>query len=180
MTRVRRASHLARRFFGSLRTGGPRPADNAWVASVLQPDELALWSQLSNPDRRHSVAVARRVQRVLANGAADTEQRWLAAALLHDVGKVDAGLGTFARVGATLAGAARGRDQAKSWSTRTGITRKVGLYLRHPELGEARIRDAGGRDEAARWARAHHEPASWDSLAFPADVVTALHDADDD
>ena len=180
MSRFRRASHLARRFFGSLRPGGPRAADNEWVASVLQPDELALWSQLSDPDRRHSVAVARRVQQALVNDVGETDQRWLATALLHDVGKVDAGLGTFARVGATLAGAARGRERAKEWSTRTGMTRKVGLYLRHPELGEERIRAAGGRDEAARWARAHHEPATWDALAFPADVVAALHDADDD
>lgn len=180
MSRFRRASHLARRFFGSLRPGGPRAKDTQWVASVLHPDELALWSQLSDPDRRHSVAVARRVQRALASGGTDTEQRWLATALLHDVGKVDAGLGTFARVGATLAAAARGRDRAKEWSTRTGMARKVGLYLRHPELGEARIHEVGGRDEAARWARAHHEPATWDALAFPAAVVTALHDADDD
>jgi hypothetical protein len=180
MNRFRRASHLVRRFFGSLRPGGPQAADIAWVASVLQPDELALWSQLSNADRRHSVAVARRVMQALADDPVANDPRWLAAALLHDVGKVDAGLGTVARVGATLAGAARGRDRAKDWSTRAGITRKVGLYLRHPELGEARIREAGGRDEAARWARAHHEPATWHALAFPADVVAALHDADDD
>jgi hypothetical protein len=180
MSRFGRASHLARRFFGSLRPGGPYAADTEWVASLLQPDELALWSRLSNADRRHSVAVARRVSQALADDQVANDPRWLAAALLHDVGKVDAGLGTFARVGATLVGAVRGRDRATEWSTRTGITRKVGLYLRHPELGEARIREAGGRDEAARWARAHHEPGTWPTLAFPANVVTALHDADDD
>jgi hypothetical protein len=177
---MRRAGHLVRRFVGSLRPGGPKPADDAWVASVLLPGERELWSRMSNADRRHSVGVARRVERALAGTPYAGESGWLAAALLHDVGKLDAGLGTFRRVGATLAGAAAGRDMADLWSSKRGITRRVGLYLRHPELGETRIRLAGGRDVAARWASAHHEPDRWHDLEVPADVVAALHDADDD
>lgn len=175
-----RAAHLTRRFFGSLRPGPPRARDVAWVEGVLTPGEYELWSRCSNPDRRHSIGVARRVERALADTPAAGDDRWLAAALLHDVGKLDAGLGTFRRVGATLAGAAAGHDMAEVWSTKRGITRRVGLYLRHPELGETRIRLAGGREEVARWARAHHEPDTWPALDFPAEVVTALHESDDD
>jgi hypothetical protein len=175
-----RAGHLTRRFVGSLRPGPPSAADDQWVRSVLLPGEYELWSRMPNADRRHSVGVARRVSVTLASTAYSDDRRWLAAALLHDVGKMDARLGVLARVGATLAGAVGGREMAPIWSEKRGITRRVGLYLRHPELGADHIRVSGGTDVAARWASAHHDPSAWDSTGIPAPVVTALHDADDD
>jgi putative nucleotidyltransferase with HDIG domain len=172
--------HLTRRFFGALRPGPPRATDREWVATVLSPAALALWNRMPNPDRRHSVAVARRVQHALASTPDADDPRWLAAALLHDVGKVDSGLGTYGRVVATLAGAAAGRDTAEAWITRRGFTRRVGLYLEHPRLGADMIRVAGGPEEAAVWAAAHHTPETWDALAIPRPVVDALATADDD
>jgi predicted HD phosphohydrolase len=146
----------------------------------MRPGEYALWSRLPNHDRRHSIVVARRVQRTLAGTPHADDDQWLAAALLHDVGKLDARLGVFARVGATVAGAAAGHDMADLWSEKRGITRRVGLYLRHPELGAQQIRFAGGHDSAARWAAAHHDPSTWDATGIPGPVVDALHAADDD
>jgi hypothetical protein len=69
---------------------------------------------------------------------------------------------------------------ADAWSERSGFTRRVGLYLRHPELGADRIRLLGGPEEAAQWAAAHHDRAAWDGLTIPRDVVLALAAADDD
>ncbi len=69
---------------------------------------------------------------------------------------------------------------APIWSEKRGITRRVGLYLRHPELGADLIRVSGGSDVAARWAAAHHDPSRWDATDIPAPVVAALHAADDD
>jgi putative nucleotidyltransferase with HDIG domain len=77
-------AHLARRFFGSLRPGGPSARDAQWVQSVLSSEEHALWQRMSGPDRRHSAQVARAVQRALGD---DAPTEVLAAALLHDVGK---------------------------------------------------------------------------------------------
>jgi hypothetical protein len=175
-----RLPHLTRRFFGSLRPGPPCAADTAWVETVLVPGEYELWSRMPNADRRHSIGVARRVQEALAGTAYADDSRWVAAALLHDVGKIDAGLNTFQRVGATLAGAAAGHDMAEAWAAKRGITRRVGLYLQHPELGATRIRLAGGRAEVAAWAEAHHQPERWVGTGIPEPVITALHDADDD
>jgi hypothetical protein len=175
-----RPAHLVRRFFGALRPGGPSAEDGAWVSGILDPGERDLWSRMAAQDRRHSVGVARRVDAALASTPEAGDRRWLAAALLHDVGKLDAELGVFGRVGATLAGAAAGHERADNWSTRRGMTRRVGLYLRHPELGATRIRRAGGHDEAARWAGAHHTRESWAALGFPPVVVDALVAADDD
>ena len=69
---------------------------------------------------------------------------------------------------------------AELWSTKRGITRRVGLYLRHPELGSDRIRVVGGRAEAAQWARVHHTPDDWPSTGLPSAVVEALAAADND
>lgn len=178
--RARRAVHLTRRFFTSLWPGAPKPRDDAWVRKVLRPGEYALWSRLPNHDRRHSIAVARRVERALAGTPYAGDDQWLAAALLHDVGKIDARLGVLGRVGATLAGAAAGHEMAVAWSDKRGITRRVGLYLRHAELGADHIRLAGGTEVAARWAAAHHDESAWAATGIPAPVVAALHDADDD
>jgi hypothetical protein len=177
---MKRARHLTRRFFGALRPGGPAPRDTAWVETILTKPEQELWARMKSHDRRHSVAVARRVQRALAGTPHHDDSRWMAAALLHDVGKLDSGLGVFARVAATLAGAAAGHDMAEAWSAKRGITRRFGLYLRHAELGETRLRVIGARDEAAAWAGAHHDQSTWDALALPSAVVTALDEADDD
>ena len=53
--------HLVRRFLGSLVPFPPREVDVAWVAVQLTPEELAVWQRMSRPDRRHSIAVARRL-----------------------------------------------------------------------------------------------------------------------
>jgi hypothetical protein len=120
------------------------------------------------------------VQNQLAAIGEAEDRRWLAASLLHDVGKVDCGLGVYGRVVATLAVAAAGRDTADAWGTRRGFTRRVGLYVQHPRLGADMIRVAGGAEEAAQWAGAHHTPEAWDDLAIPRAVVDVLVAADDD
>jgi hypothetical protein len=149
--------HLARRFFGSLSRREPDPVDEAWVCSVLGDGEHALWRRMSAADRRHAIGVARAVPADLAP-----------AALLHDVGKVVSGLGTFARVGATVLGWF-GRDR---WSGR------IGDYLHHDALGADLLRAAGSSDFTARWAREHHLPeARW---TVPLDAGRLLEAADDD
>ena len=178
--RTRRVFHLVRRFVTSLSPAAPAPADDAWARDILGAEPYALWRRLPNHDRRHSIAVARRVQRALERTEHRGDDQWLAAALLHDVGKLDARLGVFGRVGATLAGAAAGHDMAAIWSEKRGVTRRVGLYLRHPEIGADHIRVAGGPGNAARWAAVHHDRDAWESTGIPTPVLIALHDADDD
>jgi hypothetical protein len=128
-------------------------------------------------DRRHAVGVARRVDGALAGDVAD-RRPVLAAALLHDVGKTVSGLGTYGRVIATLSGAAGGRDQALAWSETRGFTRRVGLYLRHPELGADQLALAGSDPLTVAWAREHHLPA--DQWSVPTVLGEVLKAADDD
>jgi hypothetical protein len=74
------------------------------------------------------------------------------------VGKLDSGLGTYGRVVATVSAALAGRDAALVWSSGRGFTRRVGLYLRHDELGGDRLALAGSDPLTVAWAREHHRP----------------------
>ena len=175
--------HLARRFFGSLKPGGASAADEAWARAQLTDAERDLWERMSGADRRHAAGVARRVDAALSDSDGDgdgvgVERPVLAAALLHDVGKIACGLGTYGRVVATVAGAAGGRDMAAAWSSKRGFTRRVGLYLRHDELGGDLLAVAGSDPLTETWAREHHLPAN--SWTVPADIGAALKAADDD
>jgi len=171
--------HLSERFVRALWGGAPRPEDVAWVQSVLSPRAYAQWEQQPRHDRRHTIRVARHVQTQLAGTDDADDPRFLAAALLHDIGKLDANLGVYGRVVATVSGAAA-PGIADAWSERSGFTRRVGLYLRHPEIGADRIRLAGGPEVAAQWAAAHHDASVWDRLDIPAPVIAALAAADKD
>lgn len=175
MTRCRHLAHLARRFFGSLRPGSPAPADEAWAEAQLLPDEVGLWRRLSNPDRRHAVGVARAVAASLGPSAG---RPVLAAALLHDVGKIVSGYRTPARVAATVVWAAVGDDRADAWLERPPPWRRLAQYRRHPELGAELLRAAGADPLTVAWAAEHHlPPARW---SVPVDVATVLAACDDD
>ena len=132
--------HLTRRFIGSLRPGGPPESDRAWVEDVLSEAEYALWARQYGPDRRHTVQVANEVERRLGG---DATRPVLAAALLHDIGKIDAGLGTWGRVVATVVARVAGRDTAKRWIARRGYAGRIGRYLHHPEIGADLLAAAG-------------------------------------
>jgi len=170
------ATHLVRRFVGALRPGAPSADAETWAEAALEPGELPLFTRLPNHDRRHAVQVARRAEAALG---VDCEPRWIAAALLHDVGKYDAGLSVPGRALATVAAAGRsGTRRVERWARGRGLRRRLAVYAQHGEIGAAEIRDAGGREEAAEWSEAHHHPEMWSSLSIPYPVVLILDAAD--
>ena len=169
------AWHLTKRFFGSLLPGGPPERQRAWVESVLSDQEYVLWIRMYGPDRRHSARMAREVEARLGDQA---EEQVLAAALLHDVGKIEAGLRTWGRVVATLSAKVAGRDTASLWVRSRGFTRNVGLYLQHPDIGGDMLAMAGSNPLTVAWAREHHLPE--EEWTVPVDVARVLRDVDDD
>ncbi|MDP2290371.1 MAG: hypothetical protein Q8M22_04240 [Actinomycetota bacterium] len=124
MSAVTSVGHLARRFFTSLSRRPPSAADTSWALAQLLPGESALWQSMPVQDRRHSLLVARRF---VADGPAP-ERAEVAGALLHDVGKREAGLGTFSRVVATIVGPRTARFRA---------------YHDHEAIGARLAADAG-------------------------------------
>lgn len=140
--------HLARRFFGSLSHAEPSPADTAWVRSQLLAGEWERWATMAAQDRRHSILVGRR----FVDAAPDATRAAVAGALLHDVGKQVAGLGTIGRVVATVAG---------------GRTTRFRAYHDHERLGAALLSQAGS------------EPATIELVRGAGPWATALRAADD-
>ena len=113
------------------------------------------------------MAVARRVDDALGH----PERAVLAAALLHDIGKVDSGMGTPARVVATIV-AMVGGQRARSGAGR------IGRYLRHPVIGSDLLLGAGSEPVTVAWAAEHHlSERQW--TVDPV-IARALHAADDD
>ena len=168
-------SHLASRFLQTLLPVGPRQDDAAWAFEHLLPGERAVWARMSPADRRHAAGVARRAVAALGEEA---PRQVVAAALLHDSGKIESGLGAMARAAATVAAAVAGREQAEAWSDGTGPRRRIGLYLCHPRLGAELLAAAGSHPLTTAWAAEHHLPeAQW---SVPERLGRALKAADDD
>ncbi len=166
--------HLTRRFVGSLWPFGPSTGDTLWAHEHLLAGERTLWDRMSAPDRRHSHGVARRVDQLLDQPSREV----IAAALLHDVGKLESGLGTFRRVAATLSAAVAGRETAELWVRSSGVTRRIGLYLTHPAIGGDMLEMADADPLTSAWAREHHLPE--EQWTVPVEIGRALRDADDD
>jgi hypothetical protein len=157
--------HLAGRFFGALSPAGPSTADERWAREHLLPAECDLWQRMSGPDRRHAVGVAREAVELLARAGEDPRREILAAALLHDVGKVEAHLGALARTVVTIAATLLGRMRLDLSSDRMaagGWPARAGLYLTHDRVGGALLRDAGSDPLTIAWAEQHHrKPEQW-------------------
>ena len=160
----RHLRHLVGRFFASLFAREPVPAEVARVHAILTPPEFAVWVAMPRAGPGREPATLRRLPPEVA-----ADDRWAAAALLHDAGKGSANLGTFGRVLAT----ARGRvgDPAR-------VGGRAGRYLRHAEIGADLLGAAGARAEVVAWAATHHEPGRWPVASIPEDVCAALAAAD--
>ena len=145
---TRRAVHLMRRWWGSLRANEPSAADTDWAATFLLPGERELFASMSTADRSHAIVVARRfLQR-----QPDADRDHVAAALLHDVGKTRSDLSTGRRVLATIVGprTERFRDYHEHEIIGLSMCRKAGSSESTITLLEGRA-DAG-IVESLRWA----------------------------
>ena len=167
--------HLARRFFGAIKPGPPPVADEQWALTRLGDAERDLWRRMNNPDRRHGIAVA---YRVVGELGATATRPVIAAALLHDVGKIESNFRTPARVIATLFWSAAPHRLATNWLEGPVPLRQLAQYRLHPELGEQLLVAAGADPLTSSWAADHHAPAS--SWRVSVEVGQVLKDCDDD
>jgi hypothetical protein len=140
--------HLARRWAGALSPAPPPPADEAWVDRWLLAAERELWTRLPNHDRRHAIGVARRFVELRP----DASRAEVAGALLHDIGKLDSGLGVTARV----------------WATSVGPrTARLRRYHEHEAIGAHMLAEAGS------------DPITVDLVQARGSAADALRTADD-
>ena len=123
--------HLVRRFFTSLSTRPPETKDIAWVNEQLLESEFELWCRMKPHDQRQSIEVARRFIELHPTFSRDE----VAAALLHDIGKVHSELGVMGRVVATIVGQKSTKFQE---------------YHNHEVIGLNLCREAGSSTETLR------------------------------
>lgn len=171
--------HLAGRWVSSLWPGGPDVAGEAWARRWLNPEERSLWERMSGADRRHALGVARAVAAELGNAdGAGVPTAALAAALLHDVGKVESGIGTTGRVFVTLTAIGLGRKRVAAWAAPSGgWAAKAGRYVAHDRLGGDLLEQAGSDPLVSSWARQHHLPADrWTVDRHLGDVLKRCDD----
>jgi predicted HD phosphohydrolase len=155
--------HLAKRFAGSLLAQPLSNDEQHWVAQYLLPGERELWHRMSVPDQRHAHGVAKKVAEVLGHEAS---RPVMAAALLHDIGKVESDLGTFGRSAATILANAGVKT---TW---------VKNYRAHNEVGRRLLQEAGSDPFTANWAYEHEVDKSlW---TVDPRLGAALYEADDD
>jgi response regulator RpfG family c-di-GMP phosphodiesterase len=109
----------------------PPAIDVAWVNATLRENEHDLWKRMKSYDQRHSIEVARRFTQM--HPAFTRDQ--VAAALLHDIGKVESDLGVPGRVIATVVGP---------------VGTRFRLYHDHESIGLNLCREAGSSDETLR------------------------------
>jgi hypothetical protein len=172
---------LLRRLADSARAVRLSPDDRAWTESLLTPAEYALWARLAPHDQVHAVRVAKVTRAKLAGSPYEDGGRWLGAALMHDIGKLEANLAMHERVAATLAGRVVRLSTAKQWAGGSrDFIHRLGLYLTHGTVGAETIRRAGGREELAAWAEVHQEYNLAVKSPVPALVAHALSAADAD
>ena len=130
---------------------------------------------MSNPDRRHAAGVARDVERSLGHEATRPVLAAGAAARRRQdrVGPAHLRAGDRHAVRDDV-----GREQAKVWTRGRGFTRRVGLYLLHPDLGGDLLGMAGSDPLTEAWTREHHMPA--DQWTISPELARVLKDCDDD
>lgn len=165
--------HLTKRFFESLLPREPTPGDEAWLIALLSSSEEELYRDQSAIDRDHSIRCALLARDILGSRAT---RPVVVASALHDVGKVDARLGTFGRVVATVLGAVLPDGQIERWRAGAGFRAEVGAYLNHANRGAELLMSAGSDPMVVAWACEHHLPRS--EWSIDAELGDALRRAD--
>ena len=153
-----RVRYRVAQFFATFWTSF-RPVDVAYAARHLDPALLCLFRRMSRAEQHHGIAICRALE---AQGY--TDPGLLVAALLHDIGKIQAPPRLWDRVIAVL-GEHFAPQRAARWSVGEprGLRRGFVVRRMHPEWGAMLAEEAGATPRAAALIRQHHDPAEDDA-----------------
>ena len=129
-----------------------RSVDTVYAARHLPPDLLRLFERMAHTEQYHAIDVCRALE---AQGRTDPDL--LAAALLHDVGKIQAPPRIWDRVIAVL-GEYFVPASAVRWSAGEprGLHRGFVIRRIHPEWGAALAQQAGASPRTVALISQHH------------------------
>ncbi len=153
-TRVRyRVSQFFRTWWASRRT-----LDLTYPARHLSPELMRLFQQMPRAEQHHAVEVCRALE---AQG--QREPALLAAALLHDAGKIRMPLSLWERVFVVLAEHYAPRRAARWREGNHKLSRPLVVRQRHPEWGAELARNAGAPARTVEFILRHHAPPEDDA-----------------
>lgn len=143
--------------------------DNS-LSPLLSPPLISLFRQMSLSEQAHSFSVLQRLQ-----AAGQQDQDLLAAALLHDVGKIKSPLSIWDRSLVVLGKRLFSRRIAH-WSNGSpaGWRRSFVVAAHHPAWGADLVATAGASPRTVELVRRHQEPDAGNDPA-----LVALMQADD-
>lgn len=173
-----RAGYRLGQFGRALSPRVPR-RDRALAAALLTADQLAAFGLMSPQDQRHAARVARVVVR-----EAPRDPDLLLAALLHDLGKVDASGRGRVRLAHRVSKVLLARLVPGLWRRlgdreEAGPTRGYYLLRHHPALGAAWAARLGVPPRACALIAAHQDGVTGDADATFAAALALLRAADD-
>lgn len=149
------AVYRVRQFFAAVTAGQLSGADRVLVESYLTPAQQALFERMPQSDQQHAITVARTL---LGWDWRDSDV--IQAALLHDIGKADGGLGY--RVAIVLLRALWPAGLKRIAADDTGWHLPFHIHQHHPEIGARLAAEAGSSSRVVRLILLHQSPADMD------------------
>jgi len=170
-----RLAYRARQFRNALLD--PREhTDTPTIPPYLSPTQLVLFRRMQPSEQSHACCVLEQLR-----AAGQTDPRLLAAALLHDVGKILYPLSPFERVMIVVGKrffprAARRWGQGKP----TGLRRAFVVAAHHAEWGADLAAQAGASTRTVELIRHHQDTPTADPERHTDLLLAALQAADDE
>ncbi len=167
-----RVLYRARQFFGGL-TARVSEADRREAEAVLPPAARAWFRSLPRDAQWHGLNVMHDLQR-----AGHDRRELLAAALLHDAGKIEAANGPFVRALMVLARKFApdwlARRSQLDWRSARGLDRVAAVAAQHPQIAAERAEQCGCDPITIDLIRRHQAKTELSD-----DLLRALQQVDD-
>ena len=130
-------------------------SDIIYVKKYISEEQFQLFDKLSNYDKRHSVYVAKDIEKNLKRNITCSELEILIkTALLHDIGKIYKRLNIFDRVLIVIMDSLF-KEKIKDIKIKA-IKEKINVYYNHPQLGYELLKNCTDNEEILYLIRNHH------------------------
>ena len=170
-----RLAYRTRQFWNAL-PGPRRRVETETLLPHLPPSQIVLFRRMQPSEQTHAYQM---LERLKASGQTDPDL--LAAALLHDVGKVLYPLSLLDRVVSVL-GKRFFQQRARRWSegTPSRLRRPFVMAAHHPDWGGDLAEQAGASSRTVDLIRHHQDPCSPNPGSRTERLLAALQAADDE